>query len=80
MIRTDTLRGIIAEKGLSQRKVAEQLGITSNTFYSKMKSGVFDSKEMEAMIDILSIEHPLEVFFAPRVAQKATDDQARDSA
>ena len=37
-------------------------------FYDKMKRGVFDSDEMEQMIDILGIENPVEIFFAKDVA------------
>ena len=37
MIRTDKLRGIIAEKGYSQADVAGMIGITPKTFYEKMK-------------------------------------------
>jgi transcriptional regulator with XRE-family HTH domain len=68
MIRTDKLRGIIAAQGLSQRKVAENLGISSNTFYSKMKKGIFDSVEIEALIDLLQIDDPIGIFFAKKVS------------
>jgi len=64
MIDTKRLRGIIYERGLSQRKVAQSIGITEKTFYEKMKKGVFDSDEMQQMIDILDIENPAEIFFA----------------
>ena len=50
MIRTDELRGIIVKNNLSQAKVAKELGITSKTFYEKMKKGVFGSDEIETMI------------------------------
>lgn len=69
MIAVDKLRGVIAERGTSQRKVAEALGMTEKTFYSKMKKGVFDSKEMDLMISLLAIENPMEIFFANHVAQ-----------
>lgn len=73
MIDTNSLRGIIAEKGLSQRKVAVMIGITEKTFYEKMKKGVFTSTEIEAMMKILDIENPKEIFFAEKVAYKATN-------
>ena len=62
MIAVNKLRGIIAERGMSQRQVAEQLGITEKTFYTKMKKGVFGTDEVEKMIDILSIDNPVEIF------------------
>lgn len=64
MIRVDELRGLIARKGISQRKVAQKMGITDKTFYMKMKSGKFNSDEMQALIDILDIKNPSEIFFA----------------
>jgi predicted transcriptional regulator len=64
MIATDKLRGIISERGLSQRKVAKSLGMTEKTFYQKMKRGVFDSDEISAMVSLLSIDNPVEIFFA----------------
>lgn len=64
MIATDKLRGIISERGLSQRKVAEVLGMTEKTFYAKMKKGVFDSDEIDTMISLLEIQDPMQIFFA----------------
>ena len=64
MIDTMKLRGIISERGLSQRKVAKNLGMTEKTFYGKMKKGVFDSDEIQQMIELLQIENPIDIFFA----------------
>lgn len=68
MVRTDLLRGIIAQRGTSQRKVAQYLGITEKTFYQKMRKGVFSSEEIFEMMEMLSIAEPKEIFFAPKVA------------
>ena len=64
MNRTDELRGIITKNGLSQSDVASVIGITSKTFYEKMKNGVFGSNEIQIMIDELHIEDPMAIFFA----------------
>lgn len=64
MVSTSRLRGLIAERGLSQRRVAKQLGMTEKTFYSKMKKGIFDSDEISKMILLLGIDNPIEIFFA----------------
>lgn len=77
MVDTDKLRGIIAERGLSQCRVAAQIGISPRTFYAKMKSKVFDSTEIEAMISLLSIEDPVCIFFTDVVAQKGTERERR---
>jgi predicted XRE-type DNA-binding protein len=69
VIKTDDLRGIIAKNGLSQAKVAYAIGITPKTFYSKMKSGIFGSDEIQKMINLLNIDNPTEIFFAKEVTK-----------
>lgn len=64
MIDTNELRGLIAKKGLSQKTLAKELGITSKTFYSKMAKGKFNSDEMYKMIRLLDIKNPNKIFFA----------------
>ena len=60
MILTDRLKGIIVSRGLTQKEVAEKIGMTPKTFYLKMKIGVFDSDEIEK----LDIEDPGYIFLA----------------
>lgn len=67
MIRTDKLKGIIAENGYSQSDVAKMIGITPKTFYDKMAKGVFGSDEIQVMIDELKIDNPLDIFFTNKV-------------
>lgn len=64
MIDTNALRGIIVSRGMTQQDVAKALSIAPRTFYSKMKKGVFGSNEMEAMIRLLNIQNPQDIFFA----------------
>lgn len=64
MIRIDKLRGIMAQRNMSQSDVAKAIGITPKTFYTKMKKGVFGSDEIDAMIKTLNIKEPAEIFFA----------------
>lgn len=66
MIRTDRLRGLIAQQNKSQSDVAKAIGITPKTFYAKMKKGVFGSDEIDAMISLLHIDNPMDIFFAKR--------------
>lgn len=74
MIKTDELKLIIFKNGLSQRKVANVLGMAEKTFYAKMKKGVFSSDEIQGMIDLLNIEEPIKIFFANEVTLKDTND------
>lgn len=73
MIDTNALKGIIVAQGLTQGKVARHIGITPKTFGLKMKKGVFGSDEMEAMIQLLSIKDPVQIFFAEEVTCEVTE-------
>lgn len=64
MVNTNKLRGIIAERGLDQKDVAEMIGKSPKTFYEKMKKGKFDSDEIMTMVSKLSIQNPVDIFFA----------------
>lgn len=63
MVNTAKLRGLIAERNMTQAQIAKELGIAGDTFYRKMKTGKFDTDEAYRLIQILSIENPVEVFF-----------------
>ena len=60
------LRGIISERGYSQREVANAIGISEKTFYSKMKNGSFGTDEAEKMIEFLHIDNPVEIFLCSK--------------
>ena len=72
MIDVNKLRGRMAEKGRSGQDMARVIGKTPKTFYNKMKAGVFDSDEIEAMVKDLCITNPLEIFFAEEVTHQVT--------
>lgn len=55
MLNTNELRGRIAKKGLSQRRIAKIIGMTEKTFYGKMRDGIFRTDELESIAGILGI-------------------------
>ena len=63
MIDVSKLKGKMAEKGRTGQDMAKVIRKTPKTFYAKMKSGVFDSAEIEAMVKDLEIENPMAIFF-----------------
>ena len=64
MVDTNRLKGIIVQNEKTQEDVAKHIGISSKTFYLRMKKRVFGSDEIEKMIDYLGIEDPASIFFA----------------
>lgn len=65
-MNTFKLRGIIAERGLTQERVAIAIGVTPRTFYAKMKKGVFGTDEVMKMVELLKIEDPASIFLVKK--------------
>lgn len=62
-MKTEKLKGLIAERGLSGAKLAPMLGMSAKTFYSKMRSGNFTLREAENIARIVQVPNPAEIFF-----------------
>ena len=71
MIKTNELKGLIVANGFTQQDIANKLGITPKTFYSRMARGVFDSNQIQIMINLLKIEDPAHIFFDKQVTWEA---------
>ncbi len=69
MIDIQLLKAEFVKNGLTQRKVAEMLGISERTLSYKLKRGVFGSDEIEIMINKLKIRNPVQIFFSKKVSQ-----------
>ncbi len=61
-MKTNKLKALIVEAGMTQQDVAHHLGITPKTFYAKMKKGVFGTDEVTEMINLLKIQNPVDIF------------------
>lgn len=56
MVDRNLLRGAIARAGLTQEKLADAIGINSNTLTAKMLGrSYFDTKEIDKICEVLSI-------------------------
>jgi predicted transcriptional regulator len=59
----------LALRGITQAELAKQLNIDPSTLYRKVKAqGNFTRKEINQIIEILSIDNPAEIFFADELA------------
>ena len=54
--------------GMSQKELAQAIGIDESTLYRKINNnGSFSRKEMNTIIDVLHIDDPTPIFFAPEL-------------
>lgn len=73
MVNVNKLRGAIAENRLTMRETARRIGMAQQTLARKMERGVFDSEDMDALIELLDLENPAEIFLVPRWALQPTN-------
>ncbi len=72
MIDVASLKAEMARYNITQKELAEHIGISQRTLSNKLKKGVFGSDEMEKMIEILKIHDPASIFFADSVTLQVT--------
>ena len=72
MVDVQGLKAEMVRKGLTQEKMAKHLNMSSRTFSSRLKRGVFGSDEIEKIMHILDIKNPTPIFFGQTVSFKDT--------
>ena len=63
MVNVLALKAEIVRNGYTQSRLARELGMSSRTFSTRLKKGVFGSDEIETIIQILRIKEPFPIFF-----------------
>lgn len=64
MVKIDKIKGIMAERGYTQKSLAEKMEMSEATLTRRLKDGDFTLAEAESMIEVLNIPNPAEIFFA----------------
>ena len=64
MLNANALRAEIARNGMTQGEVAKRIGMSANTFSTKMKNSGFGIVEAERLIHLLGIRDPNAIFFS----------------
>lgn len=67
MVNANELKAAIVRKGLTQKEVAKQLGMSERTLTNRLSRGIFGSDEIEKLMNILDISNPMPIFFAQPV-------------
>ncbi len=82
MLNVLEFKAAIVRKGFTQGKLAKYLGISKQTFCSRIKNKRFKTEEIEKMIPLLEISDPMRIFFdgvvASIVTEKETDEGERE--
>ena len=68
MINASKIRARITELEMTQKQVAELIGMSAKTFSIKMNNGKFGLDEADKMIKVLKIDQPEQYFFKNEVA------------
>lgn len=75
----DKLKGKMTEGHLSQKSMAEALGITVQALNAKLNGrSQFTLEEVVRITDILSLKDPVDIFFdpsVPKMQRNTTDEQ-----
>ena len=84
MINQKALKAEIIRNGMTQESVAKSIGMSTATFWRKMKAGTFGIDEVERLIDLLHISDPVSVFLCQKsnlpscelLSRRRVNDQA----
>ena len=58
---------LLARKGMKKMDLARLMGISYTSLYRKIETGRFTREEISRIIDILEIDDPRPIFFAPKL-------------
>lgn len=67
MLDVNALKAEMARHGYTQSSIACELGMTSRTFSTRLKTGDFGRIEMDILIEKLHLKDPMSIFFANAV-------------
>ena len=67
MLDVKELKAEMVRHGYTQASLAEELGMTSRTFATRLKTGDFGVKEIEVITKVLNLQNPMNIFFANKV-------------
>lgn len=64
MLDVKALKAEMVKNGYTQVALSEAIGMSPRTFYNRLKSGDFGTKEIEGITAALKLQNPIDIFFA----------------
>ena len=78
MVNVNLLKSYMVRAGYTQKKLAQELGISEQTLTRKLKKRVFGTDEASKIVELLSIDNPQAVFFGHRVTCEVTSKEVNN--
>lgn len=66
MLDVNALKAEMIRHGYTNSLLSKELGISTKTFGTRLKTGDFGAKEIELMIKLLKLNNPMSIFFATK--------------
>ena len=63
MMNTNLLKAEIVRNGLTQKEFCKSIKMAQSTFIRKIRKGVFNTDEIERMVNVLNLKRPEQIFF-----------------
>ena len=64
MINVNLLKAEVVKNGITHEELCKRIEMAHSTYIRKMRKGVFNTDEVEKIVDVLNIQNPIEIFFA----------------
>lgn len=62
-MNTNLLKAEIVKNGLTQKEFCKSIKMAQSTFIRKIHKGVFNTDEIERMVNVLNLKRPEQIFF-----------------
>lgn len=62
-MNVNLFRAELAKNGLTNKQLAEAIGVSESTLYRKIKNNSFGINEIKAITSVLHIKNPIPIFF-----------------
>ena len=63
MVNANLVKAEAAKNGMSVAALAKRIGKPRATLYRKLKRGILNSDEIEAIVEVCKIKDPMPIFF-----------------
>lgn len=62
-MNANLLRAELAKNGMTQKELAQAIGMAQSTLYRKIKNNSFGIDDVRLIVSVLHIDNPIAIFF-----------------